>query len=153
MSVNNQRVVQIVNNALRNARGTSIFQRLEIARNSVMMQREHGACNDMDLVAADHYLESRMQAATAPALGMWIAGSGNAIYETGKFIAWLTNLSELTRTGNCPTSPPSLDVIRWSIAGARNGQRDHENPPTYLQPVTLSDFDLVSVGAITNIFR
>lgn len=154
MSVNHQRVLQIIHDALRRSRASSVYQRLVNARQIVIHQREdHGpdACNDMDLVAADHYFEARLQVVSvgsAYPIGFMLANIGHTVYEAGKLALTIVGQRDRMDTGVCPTSPSSLDVIRWARAGARNGLRDCRTNATVqnMQLPSMSDISITELS-------
>lgn len=154
MSVNHQRVLQIIQDALRRSRASSVYQRLVNARSYVMSQREnHGqaGCLDMDLVAADHYFEARSQVVAFGSpypIGFISANFNNSLYEFIKGVLTIFGQRHRMDTGPCPTSPTSLDVIRWARAGARNGLRDCRTnaTPANMQLPSMSDISATELG-------
>ena len=153
MSVNHQRALQLIHSILGRARGSTVYGRLSNARDETRRQRENNGganCQDMDLVAADHYLEARLQvnmSDTAYPITFVGANFNHSLYESIKFILDAVGQRQRLRTGNCPVSPPSLDVIRWARAGTRNGFRDRRTHAT-AQNMRLPEMSDISASEL-----
>ena len=120
MAVDNAHVHRILQKFLDRARGTGILDRITDARQGLITVREAGlvAWNDLDIAAADHYLEARwMINLLSPAARNTVV-AGILMYDSGK----LANLTPAV--GSQPVSPPSPLVTAWAFAGVTDGERD-----------------------------
>jgi hypothetical protein len=119
MAISNENVYDYLVQALTDgsSRSTWVTGQVQSALEIVMDWRELH-CHDMDLVAADHYLNMRVTAgvggpAIQPTLEAAIVG-----YDAAKLVGLKA------KTGTCPVSPADPGVRLWARAGVQDGLVD-----------------------------
>jgi hypothetical protein len=122
MPLDDKKVLKYIIDAFRmaGALDRTIFDQVLGARNLVIAWRDRDAatCSDLELAAADHYLEARL-----------VGGiNGNAMYPvihmTIDYYDILKALGVVLRTGKCPTSSPNGKARLWAHAGLLHGMQD-----------------------------
>jgi hypothetical protein len=127
MAVDDTRVTKIIQDALDSAKGSTTFDRVDNAWQTIEAARQDKEnCDNEELAAASHYFTARWWVNKLGLMGAFAARISVLVYDVGlKGLASVFHLEDrIPRTGLCPASPFSTDVVRWGLLGIAMGEDD-----------------------------